>query len=240
MKRILIGLLLILSGGYSTLSFATQQDGGFSYCTEPVEVVVPDKKVYEGFKNDPDYDYDRENPVAPLKESFIERLLNKFFEWFFKNASSTSIKTVSGLTYLVIGVVLVMGLFLIFYIYRPSLFFRNKSNRIDYRVEDDNIYGWDFEKLIADALRDKEYNHAIRWKYLQTLKGMEERELIVWNPNKTVIEYTYEIKNSSVRDVFKDLSWLFLYFRYGNFQASESHYEETERLATEIAKGLSR
>lgn len=235
--RMLIALLMLTLLPFNTLQ-AAGKDSTWRYATEPVERVAPDGKQYEKFKNDSDYDYYREKLKTPESENFIERALREFLEWLFRKGLNTTAGSPSSITFLIVGLLLLAGLVLILYIYKPSLFFRNKGSGVDYRVEDDTIHGWDFDQLIAGALRDCEYNHAIRWKYLQVLKTLEDKEQIKWNPNKTVIEYSYELKNKEIKEAFKELSWIFLYFRYGNFEASEQHYNEADRLASEIFKAL--
>lgn len=217
-------------------TMATGQDTiQWQHDRSPISLVEPDQAVYQKFKENPKYDYYHLKPKAPdEEENFFERLLRRLFEWLATKTSDPENEEKIDYTFFIIGAILLVGLFILLYIYQPALFFRNKSRKQDYSVEDDSIYGWDFDRLISNALKDGEYSHAIRWRYLKTLKVMEDKELISWDPNKTVIEYTYEIKNADIKEVFKELSWHFLYFRYGNFEATKVHYQEVDQLATRI------
>ena len=205
---------------------------------EKVSLLQPDSIRFKEFKADTDYDYYSPQIKVENERAWYEWILNKLYEWLARDTGDPSADRSIDATYLIIGIILLVGLLLIIFIYQPSLFFRNKSRKIDYTVEEDNIYGWNFEKLIGTALQDKEYNHAIRWKYMQTLKLLDDRELIKWHPNKTVNEYVYELKSPTLRALFKDISFLFLYFRYGNFRATEAHYNEVASLSNNIKNTL--
>ena len=211
----------------------------FSYNTDEVDLVQPDPVLFKKFKKDSDYDYYSTEKEIESRRSWMEWLLSKLFDWLSERSPERVVsERETDATFLIIGIILLIVLTTLLFIYRPTLFFSNKKRSLDYRVEEDNIYGWDFDKLIAQALQNKEYNHAIRWKYLQMLKLLDDKEFIAWNPNKTVNEYCYELKSPTLRSLFKDLSLIFLHFRYGNFDAHEEHYDETSSLFDKIKNTL--
>ncbi len=202
-----------------------------------ISAVSPDEATLSSFKNDPDYNY-YEHQIKD-ERSIWDYIMESIRRWLSDNTEEVDIedKTVDNVV-MVVGILLLIGLLFLLYRKKPSLFYRNKKVKPDYKVEEENIYGIDFDQLIAAALKEKAYTHAIRWKYLQTLKWMEDRELIKWNPNKTVIEYCYELKNPDLRNQFRTFSTFFLYFRYGNFESEEVHFNEMKMMSDEIKKAL--
>ena len=109
---------------------------------------------------------------------------------------------------------------------------------MDFDVENENIHELDFDRLINDALQSGQYAMAIRWNYLQTLKALHSKELISWDAHKTVIEYVYEVKRPEIKSDFKEASQQFLYYRYGNFEASREDWEEFILLTNHIMKQI--
>lgn len=111
------------------------------------------------------------------------------------------------------------------------------GKKLAYRVEEDTIYGIDFEKEISTAMLRNEYREAVRLLYLQTLKQLSDAEKIDWQPYKTPTEYTYELKPNALRTPFRELTNRFLRVRYGNFEATEALFHEMQTLQREIVKG---
>lgn len=111
------------------------------------------------------------------------------------------------------------------------------GKKLAYHVEEDTIYGIDFEKEISAAMLRNEYREAVRLLYLQTLKQLSDAEKIDWQPYKTPTEYTYELKANALRTPFRELTNRFLRVRYGNFEATEALFHEMQTLQREIMKG---
>ena len=201
-----------------------------------VRAIQYNSKTYKQFKKDKIYDYN--NSKVKGYSSFWEMLrseLRRFFYNYFKlDLTEKQIKTV---LWIVVAVVVVI-LFLIFYFFRPSFFYINKKKKIDFNVENEDIHDLDFERLIKEALKWGHYADAIRWNYLQILKALHTQKLISWDAHKTVIEYVYELKRPGMKPSFKEASQQFLYYRYGNFEASQRDWEEFDVLIRGILSEL--
>ncbi len=222
----LLSVIPVFSSPADSLSFTDNN--------QAINIVQPDSVLFKEFKDDPQYDYYTHS--IKDKRTFWDYILEAISRWLSKNMQIEPEQKSIDNTFLIIGIILIIGLLVLLYIYRPSLFYKNSKRKQDYLVEEDNIYGTNFDKLIAEALSSEEYNQALRWKYLQTLRILQDRELIDWKPNKTVNEYAYELKNLAVRNLFREMSLFFLYFHYGNFKADATHFREVSRLSDEIVK----
>jgi hypothetical protein len=114
---------------------------------------------------------------------------------------------------------------------------RSRKYAVPYSVENDTIYGVDFEKEIADALSRDDFKEASRLLYLQTLKWLTDEGRIDWQLYKTPTEYIYEIKVEEQRFSFRRLTNRFLRARYGTFEVLESEFREMKALQQEMMKG---
>ena len=125
--------------------------------------------------------------------------------------------------FITVGLLLLLGVIgWLLYKFRPGLFGKTRQRDMEYEIEDDNIYGIDFEKCIAEALGRHDFREAVRLKYLQTLKLLTEDGRIDWQLHKTPTQYTYEY----TEEAFLRMTNHFLRIRYGNFEATPEVYEE--------------
>lgn len=202
--------------------------------TAPVDTLVYDTATVAIWQSSSEYDYNRElqTPEVDLigwLNLWLGKLLQKIFGSKFAEQYTEIV--LAGLFILIV-------LLLIWFLYkkRPELFMHS-GKKLAYRVEEDTIYGIDFEKEISTAMLRNEYREAVRLLYLQTLKQLSDAEKIDWQPYKTPTEYTYELKPNTLRTPFRELTNRFLRVRYGNFEATEALFHEMRTLQREIVKG---
>jgi hypothetical protein len=115
----------------------------------------------------------------------------------------------------------------------PQLFMKKEEEGVDYDVEEDTIYGVDFDSEIRQALAAQDYRQAVRLLYLQTLKHLSDQGRINWQPSKTPMQYMRELELPA----FSELSRHFIRVRYGNFGATEALFREMESLQREVKGG---
>lgn len=93
--------------------------------------------------------------------------------------------------------------------------------------EIEDIHEIDFAKEIKKAQDLNDFRLAIRWSYLWTLKKMDDKQLIEWQPKKTNQDYTREIKSKTHKKTFKKLTYIFDYTWFGKFNITQSIFENT-------------
>lgn len=83
-----------------------------------------------------------------------------------------------------------------------------------------------FEQKISEALKFNDFRTAVRWHYLKILFLLDKKQLIVFAPFKTNIDYTYELKNDTYKTSYKKLSRIYEYIWYGQFDINQSSYTD--------------
>lgn len=91
----------------------------------------------------------------------------------------------------------------------------------------------DFEKRVAEALKDKNYKLAIRYLYLKTLIELSKKELIKLKDWKSPYDYERELK-SEMATHYKELARLFEYVWYGDFEAGEGEFSKGNELSNRL------
>lgn len=199
--------------------------------TSPTDTLVCDTAQIAAWQSDPAYDYNREL-IAP-EINIFGWLFKQFGEFLRKIFGSRFAEEYSGI--LLVCIALLLLLLIVWFLYkkRPELFMFSRKNALPYTVEEDTIYGVDFQGGIANALARQDYRESIRLLYLQTLKQLSDKGCIDWQSYKTATQYMNEVK----LPVFRQLTNHFLKVRYGNFEATEALYHVMRSLQEEIGKG---
>ena len=96
-----------------------------------------------------------------------------------------------------------------------------------------------FDKRIAEALADRDYRLAIRWLYLKMLFGLDKKNHIRFSPSKTNIDYGYEISSREIKTDFMQLSRVYEYVWYGQFDLGEVRYMGHEEKFRDFEKRIS-
>ena len=107
-----------------------------------------------------------------------------------------------------------------------KLFVRNRKRaELDYKTENEDIRKLNIDDIISEAIKNKNFKRAVRYLYLELLKELDKRELILWKINKTNRDYANELAKRNLKKEFKELSLYYEYVWYGDFEISEIGFE---------------
>lgn len=209
------------------------------YDSSNVNVRTIDSVRIKAYLKDKDFKYfDDPEYTTTLWERLID-WLKRFFARLF----SFDPKGVTGdvLQYLLIA----FAVFAIFFvIYRKEikgLFSKNKNIETIRSLEKlEDINSLDYDKLIEQAIENKNYRYAIRLNYLRTLKILSDKEFINWKPEKTNREYVNEIKYLNFKTGFINLTNDFETIWYGEYFINQSNYSLLIEKYSEFRSSLER
>ena len=83
-----------------------------------------------------------------------------------------------------------------------------------------------YNALIHEAESKNDFNLAIRYLYLQSLKRLADRELILFSPDKTNNSYVQELSGSIYQQEFASLTRNYEYAWYGRFLIDGKQYQK--------------
>ncbi len=81
-----------------------------------------------------------------------------------------------------------------------------------------------YDKLISQALMNKNYRLAVRYSYLQTLQTLAGSGLVQFSADKTNYQYVNELSGKPYQNDFAALTLNYEYVWYGNFDIKEDVY----------------
>lgn len=196
----------------------------------------------ENFKSkykDDTFIYDIKKAEKNWIEQFTEWILKKLSTYFDVKATE-NVLGIIDITVKIIAVLIVI--FVIYLIVNRLLnkegnwIFASNTDKKLIRYDDieEHLTETDFEILIAKTLKNKQQRLAIRYYYLWLLKIMWEREMIIWDIEKTNQDYANELQNQSFKEDFTYLSYLYNHIWYGEFDMNISTFEKS-KTAFELA-----
>lgn len=200
-----------------------------------------DAKKIKQLKKEKHYDYGIDEVKKPSNNQlirffiqFIEQLIRILFSnW--KELSTVNLLIRIGI-YLAFFSLIIYVLFQIINI--KSVFSRkNKTIKIDYDIEQENIHELDFNQLIQNAIKEKQYRLAIRLNYLFTLKKLSDKQYIQWSIEKTNMHYIIELK-PAYQHQFIALSNVFDWIWYGEHELDEDDYISIEKQFSNFNKSI--
>ena len=201
--------------------------------TASVEVRSFSEADIRQFQNDSDFDYGlRRRSTLSWWDRFTYWLAQQWAKLFQYTYFGTIYKI---LFYLFCLAVIVFAVLKLTGTNVSQLFRRHADRGLvrDDTLEDD-IYGIDFDREIAQARQAGDYRRGIRLLYIYTLKRLADRQQIRWRPGKTNYDYQTELRGTPLQSPFERLSYYYEYAWYGNFPVDERLYQRVEQLIQRI------
>lgn len=191
------------------------------------ELRPPDENFLKTYREDKDFDYRREL----VNEGWLDKLLDRLRIFFSRNSPSFSTRFLPEwlIMPLKICVAIVVVFFICWFVRKKwiSPFGRKEEHLLDSspgigeRVDDVS-----YSSLLAKAVENKDYTLAVRIDYLYTLHLLNFRGIIRWGEYKTNLTYWSEIHDVHLKNKFRDLSRIFDYVCYGEFDVDTSVYHQ--------------
>ncbi|MEO7292876.1 MAG: hypothetical protein ABIW34_07225 [Ginsengibacter sp.] len=101
----------------------------------------------------------------------------------------------------------------------------NDTQKEEESISDPSAY----DKLISQALMNKNYRLAVRYGFLQTLQMLSESGLVQLSADKTNYQYVNELRGKPYQNDFAALTLNYEYVWYGKFDISEDVYNRLHK-----------
>ncbi|SBV91677.1 conserved hypothetical protein [uncultured Dysgonomonas sp.] len=204
-----------------------------AHIQEKVNIRIPDKSKIEEYRKDQRFEYKKEerglswwNRILLAINNFINNLLGTVAE--------------SGMLSIVVLIIIVVVICLIVLkligVDYRILLGKKELDKSDIDIYTENVHEMNFDALISNALRNKDYRLAVRFLYLKNLKQMSDKDIIEWSAHKTNYSYQYEIQNSLLRSKFLETTLIFDYVWYGEFELDENKFTEVDSRMGDLNK----
>lgn len=183
-----------------------------------IDTLQCDTTLLQQLQQASEYDYQRE--FVEQDYSLIQRII-RWLEEIFSGTMRTATSDETSLFWVLGGIFVVIAAGVYLFTHKVGIFRRGGKSDLDYEVEDEDIYGIDFDSRIDKAVSQHDWREATRLTHLKTLRWLADNGRIEWALYKTPSQYTREELSPEFREMTND----FLRIRYGNFEATERTYQ---------------
>ena len=183
-----------------------------------IDTLQCDTTLLQQLQQASEYDYQRE--FVEQDYSLIQRII-RWLEEIFSGTMRTATSDETSLFWVLGGIFVVIAAGVYLFTHKVGIFRRGGKSDLDYEVEDEDIYGIDFDSRNDKAVSQHDWREATRLTHLKTLRWLADNGRIEWALYKTPSQYTREELSPEFREMTND----FLRIRYGNFEATEQTYQ---------------
>ena len=190
-----------------------------------------DQKVLESFKTQDDFNYS----IAPNEANVFERIwawlgrvVKRILSFIFDDigpAVGVLAAIVKAIPWIVLGLLL---FFILKFFLKVNT--RNATDvletipSIQLTNDEELINNIQLNELIAQAIQVKDYRLAVRFHYLLILQKLTDKELIVWQQEKTNEDFIREVAKLKIASDFIEITQLYDFVWYGNFEINEPEF----------------
>ena len=192
-----------------------------------VEVRTIPIKTLDGYKADKNFQYQQQVPEGMS-------VWDRFWRWFWQKVGAlmeiSGVKTgLKVFMYVAPVVIFIFAILRFMGMEKVMLWVSgNKSSNPAFDIHEEDIYGIDFNEVIAGAIAEGRYRDAIRWHYLKVLRTLSDLGRINWNKHKTNYDFAHDLADTPLVNGFTDITRLYEYAWYGEFQVSEQEYDQVK------------
>lgn len=212
--------------------------------TAPLQLKEITENDLQAYRDDPKFDYEVIQSNIAWWDDFTTWLGNiflKLFEWLF--GMDQAVGMLAGFLRLIPYLLLAFLLYVLIRFFvninaRSIQHARRNESIVSLSEEEHIIKNEDIQLLIQKALAEKNYRLAVRYYYLHILKLMTDKEIIIWELQKTNDDYIQEIKKAELIAPFRKITHLYDYIWYGNFHIDQTVYQKLETNFSSLQKTL--
>jgi len=144
--------------------------------------------------------------IKPNKQSWLEKILPEIAQYFFWTLA------------------VLFVLFILYKLFFTKGFFQRQSvasNVTALPEEEDLSMTADYDRLIDNAIKEKDYRLAVRYLYLKSLQKLSEKGVVNFAVDKTNYQYVRELSSKSYKNTFATLTLNYEYVWYGEFNIDQ-------------------
>lgn len=231
LKPACVGILLFLQ--LLPVSAMAQSDSA------RVQLRVPPTEHIERYVADERFIYGSEQ----VGETLLTRIQRWLWDKIFDIIRTPWVRTMLEITFYLTFIIVLLALLnqLVKGNIKAAFTGKTPGRRITFGEEEQALPQEDLDRLLREAVSNKDFDRAVKILYQKSLKKLADAGLISWQPDKTNHEYLTEIASHPVYTSFRELTRYYEYVEYGDFhiqgnvfQSIQQNYKDFEtRLSNE-------
>lgn len=241
MKRIILYISLFIC----TVAYAQSEKDAVRADTQPITQKYFDADHIEAYKQLDDFKYEKGQEKENFFQIFwnwVKRVVKNILSFFFDDIAPA----VGFLALLLRTLPWIVALIALYFIIKFFLkidtktVIEGKTRRTVVQIseEEELLLKQDLKILIKEAVTAKNFRLAVRYYYLYNLQKLSDKELIVWQQEKTNEDYIKELTHKHIRPDFIETTRLYDFVWYGNFNINEAEFHKAETLFNQLTSKI--
>lgn len=221
--------LFVADSSHTVFDDQQEEDEGRTLYGSADSTSVVSRSVDESTLNNLKSDVELQYKQPP---TMAESLWDRFMLWLYQLIESlfdTAVNTNWGkvFAYIIGVVIVVVVVMMLLKVNAFQIFYSGHgAGTMPQNILNENIHEMDFDKLINEAVDERDYRKAIRLLFLHALKMLADKHLIQWDQSKTNHDYMAELKAGDLQKGFHELNYYFEYAWYGNFYVNDEMFSK--------------
>jgi uncharacterized integral membrane protein len=143
----------------------------------------------------------------------------------------------SEFRYVFLGVGILLLAILVILVLRNTSFRKNTKISINYEVEElhpEEVSHDELDEMLRRAIQSNNPRMSFRFSYLKLLKNLVEIQQISYRKNKSNYDYINEIDHRAIKELFKEITFVFDYVWYGQKEYTLSDWERSQGVFNQL------
>lgn len=238
MKKAILFLVIIISA-CQLYGQETKKDSAQNFVPR-IDTAFVQKKSFDldlikDLKANEDFIYEQKESEPGLLQRFwnwLKRAVRNLLRSIFDDVEPV-VGVLASILRVIPYIILVVGLFFIIKYFAnvsgKSIIEGKNESIVNFANDQELLQREDLEKLLAEAIEQKDYRLAIRFYYLIVLKKLRDSNIIDWQDQKTNEDYIREMSNQNYVSEFINSTRLYDFVWYGKFEIDRKRFEEARK-----------
>jgi len=192
-----------------------------------------EKELFNGL----DYNIDKKASGVNPFTAMIEYILRKLFD----RADPEFIRIIRSITTWLIVIICLIIVYRILKKYGWGIPMHSEQESKGISAFSDiqrPLSEYKFDEWIEKFIKENNYRMAFRWIFLKILYQLEQKKIISFSPQKTILDFKNMMKNHPQHHEFDEIAGMFEYVWYGKFNLHEKLFFGLKEKCSEFERKL--
>ena len=190
---------------------------------------APDDSFLQSYRDKQAYQYEQK-PPEERNYNFIQDLLYRLYQLMQDMGEASPV--FKWIFYALMALIVAFAIYKVAQMDNLRFTKKKKDAASSTSWTEADIHEIDFEQAIQQAEAAKDWVHALRLRYLKSLKHLSDLDRIEWKAAKTNRHYADELQNTILGPSFNALSRLYERVVYSNQEFNYQDYEKARNQFT--------
>ncbi len=189
-----------------------------------------DQNRMEKYRKDADFQYykysENQKDIYDAYRSKLFQILRSIF------GNRAAVSLLSNIHYVILLIAVLLVALYVGRLSTEGIF--QKSNTVQHGkglqiTSSSNSMTQDLKSQIEEAMKNGDFKLALRLHFISLLRSLHQNKIIHWESYKTNYDYYFEIKDAGIKQIFREIAFIYENVWYGGRFVTQDMIKETEQ-----------